>query len=110
MIDRQPKIKAHPGPKDAVRVKLLGIVFVSGGFGTLRSARDVRKTGVKREATLLYAVLIMALTLGHSGIALMIDRDLADAEARSGVPRQVPLPGVPHDLQPQSNPDPELRA
>ena len=65
---------------------------------------------MKREATLLYAVLIMALTLGHSGIALMSDRDLAGVEVRSGVPRQVPLPGVPHDLQPQSNPDPELRA
>jgi len=45
MIDRRPKMKTHSGPKglsgtepEAVRVKLLGILLVSGGFGTLRSA------------------------------------------------------------------------
>jgi hypothetical protein len=58
VIDRRPKIKAHSGSKrpsgtepEAVRAKLLGVFFVSLGFGTLRSARGVRKTGLKREAT-----------------------------------------------------------
>jgi len=63
---------------------------------------------VKKEATLLYVVLVTALTLGFSGIALMSDRDLRTQ--RIGVLRQVPLLGVRHKLQSQSNPVPELRA
>jgi hypothetical protein len=51
----------------------------------------------------------MALTLVFSGIALMSDRDLAGVEVRTGVPEQVSLPGVRHDLQPQSNPGPGPR-
>jgi hypothetical protein len=38
---------------------------------------------VKREATLLYVVLVMAPTLGFSGTALISDRGLADAEVRA---------------------------
>jgi hypothetical protein len=64
---------------------------------------------VKREATLLYVVLVIALTLVFSGIALMSDRDLAGVEVRTRVPGQVSLLGVRHDLQPQSNPGPEPR-
>jgi hypothetical protein len=65
---------------------------------------------VKREATLLYTVLIRALTLEFSGIALTSDRDLAGVEVRTRASGQVSLPGVQRDLQPQSNPGPELRA
>jgi hypothetical protein len=39
----------------------------------------------------------------------MSDRDLAGVEVRTGVPEQVSLPGVRHDLQPQSNPGPGPR-
>jgi len=111
VIDRRPKIKAHSGLKrssetdpEAVRVKLLGGIYVSAGSRTsVESTWRPEDRGEKRG----YPAFCHAR---HWADARVIRHSIdgrqspCDVEVRLGVLRQVPLLGVWHDLQPKSNP------
>ena len=119
MINQQPKIKAHPGQKKcpgreprSVRVNLLDVVFVSVGFGILKE-RAWRPEGRGGEegcpALCSTGHAADARILRHSINELQIPCGREDEDRSICYLRQVPLLGVRHNLQPQSNPGPERR-